>query len=92
MSGALPGDGRDGGADGTVPGGSGRHQDRGPERPEPPDTRGGFGVGSGLAIGAGIGAAIGAATNQIAVWLPIGIGVGLAIGAAVGMRSRARKQ
>jgi hypothetical protein len=67
----VPGPGR-GGAEG-------RHQDRGPERPEPPNTRGGFGAGTGLAIGAGIGAAVGAAINQITLWLPIGIAVGLVV-------------
>jgi hypothetical protein len=65
-----------------------RHQDRGPERPDPPSTSGGFGPGAGLAIGAGIGAAIGVALNQVAVWLPIGIVVGLIIGMGVANRSK----
>jgi hypothetical protein len=76
---------------GDVPardGGEGRHQDRGPERPEPLRSSGGLGAGSGLAIGAGIGAAIGVATNQIGLWLAIGIAVGLLIGAAMRLRSR----
>ena len=77
-----------GGGRASGAGGEGRHQDRGPERPDPVKTGGGFGAGSGLAIGAGVGAAIGVATNQITLWLPIGIAVGLAIGVGMGMRSR----
>jgi hypothetical protein len=79
---------------GDVPGGTGRMagegrtQDRGPERPEPPDTGGGFGAGAGLAVGAGIGAAIGIATNQITLWLPVGIAVGLMLGVAMRNKSR----
>ena len=40
-------------SEGVPPAGP-RHQDRGPERPDPPSTGGGFGPGAGLAIGAGI--------------------------------------
>lgn len=68
----------------------GRHQDRGPERPDPPSTSGVFGIGSGLAIGAGIGAAIGVATNQVAIWLAVGIAIGFVIGLA-GSRMRPRR-
>jgi hypothetical protein len=68
--------------------GEGRHQDRGPERPDPEHNAGGFGAGSGLAVGAGIGAAIGVATNQVALWLPIGIALGLVFGVAMGRRPR----